>query len=125
VDDRILVVDDNRDVADALVRLIKTLGYEATACYGGKEAADLAPVLLPDMAIIDLAMPEVDGYETMQLIRQRCIGTHPIFVALTGFGEVHRQQRAFENGFDSHVVKPMRMETLKELLALLDPAASD
>ena len=125
MDDRILVVDDNQDVADALVRLIKALGCEATACYSGKEAADLAAVVLPDMAIIDLAMPEMDGYETMQLIRQRCIGTHPILVALTGFGEVHRQQRAFENGFDFHVVKPMCLETLKELLLLLDPAASD
>lgn len=57
VDDRILIVDDNQDVADALVRLIKSLQCEATACYGGKDAADLAAVVLPDMAIIDLAMP--------------------------------------------------------------------
>ena len=69
-------------------------------------------------------MPGIDGYETMQQIRQRTVGTHMIFVALTGFAEAENKQRAYQNGFDFFVAKPMKLETLQELLALLDPSGA-
>jgi CheY-like chemotaxis protein len=121
MEERILIVDDHPDVANALARLVTCLGYEAKAVYHGQTAIEEAARFAPDMVIIDLAMPGLDGHQTMQEIRRRSAGTHMIFVALTGFAEADNKQRAYQNGFDFFVAKPMTLETLKDLLALLDP----
>ena len=123
MEERILIVDDQHDVANALARLVTCLGYEAKAVYDGQTAVEEAARFVPDLVFIDLAMPGLDGHQTMQQIRRRLAGTHVIFVALTGFAEAENKQRAYQNGFDFFVAKPMQLETLKELLALLDPTA--
>ena len=119
--ERILVVDDNRDTADSLARLIRSLGYEAKAVYDGRHAIEEAPLFLPDMALIDIGMPGLNGYETVSQIRQQVGNMHTILVAVTGWSRDEDKQRAYESGFDLHVAKPMNAETLKELLALVDP----
>ena len=122
--ERILVVDDHRDSADSLVKLISALGYEAKAVYGGLEAVQQAKEFAPDMALIDIGMPGLDGYETVSRIRQQRASGHVILVAVTGRSEAEDKRRAYESGFDLHVAKPMTEQKLAELLALLDPSAA-
>src|SRR2546421_7160077 len=102
--------------------LVRTLDCEAKAVYSGQAAIGQIADFEPDMALIDIGMPELDGYETVAGIRQQPGGTHVILVALTGWSRDEDKRRAYEAGFDLHVTKPMRVETLKELLSLLDPA---
>ena len=121
--ERILVVDDDRATADTLALLVQTLGYEAKAVYSGQAAVEQVSLFEPDMALIDIGMPERDGYDTVAAMRQQPGGTHVILVAVTGWSRDEDKRRAYESGFDLHVTKPMRVETLKELLSLLDPTA--
>ena len=125
MNERILVVDDQLEIADALVRLLSTLGYEAKAVYDGRQAADEAVKFLPDMAFIDLGMPGLDGYQTVAKIRAQRECAHAILVAFTGHAELEAKQRAFEAGFDLHVAKPVNIDKLMELLTLIDPQADN
>ena len=123
--ERILVVDDQCDVADSLVRLLMTLGYEAKAVYDGRQAVDQAADFLPDMVFIDIGMPGFDGYQTVSRIRGHRECAHAILIALTGWTTGEDRQRAYSCGFDLHVAKPMNIETLQGLLALLDPSETE
>jgi CheY-like chemotaxis protein len=122
---RILVVDDQPENADSLVRLLAMLGYDAKAVYDGHQAIDHAADFLPDMIFIDIGMPGIDGYQTVSSIRAHKECAHAILIALTGWTKSEDKQHAYENGFDLHVAKPMSMETLKELLTLLDPTQTE
>jgi len=119
--EHVLVVDDNRDTADGLARLINSYGYEARAVYGGEDAIRETAAFQPDMALVDIGMPDLDGYETVKRIRQERGNVHVIIVAVTGWSRDEDKRRAYEAGFDLHVAKPMDADKLKELLALLDP----
>src|SRR5437763_6602245 len=121
VAERILVVDDNRDAADSLARLIRSFGHEVRAVYGGKDALEETSAFQPDMALVDIGMPDLDGYETVTELRQRRGQVHLIVVAVTGHNSDEDKRRAYESGFDLHVAKPMNVQTLKDLLKLLDP----
>ena len=121
MNEHVLVVDDNRDTADGLARLINSFGYKARAVYGGQEAVDESAAFHPDMALIDIGMPDLDGYETVRRIREQRTNVHVIIVAVTGWSRDEDKRRAYEVGFDLHVAKPMDAGKLKELLALLDP----
>lgn len=122
--ERILVVDDNRDAADSHARLIASFGYEPKAVYDGCQSVDEAADFRPDMALIDIRMPGLDGYEVARRIRQQW-GSDVILVAVTGFAWEEHAQRAYEHGFDRHVTKPMTASKLKELLNLLDLSSHD
>jgi CheY-like chemotaxis protein len=121
--ERILVVDDNPDTADTLARLIGKFGYDATAVYDGHEAVEQAALLAPEMVLIDIEMPDLNGYETAERIRRQPAGTHAILVAVTGWTRLEDKRRAYESGFDLHVAKPLDLDTLKGLLSILDPIA--
>jgi len=124
MNERILVVDDNRDIADSLTRLINVLGYEAKAIYDGREAVKMAADFAPEMALIDIGMPGFDGYEVAKQIRRQPMGANTILVAVTGWAGREDKHRAYECGFDLHVAKPMNLDRLKEVLKLVDPAAA-
>jgi CheY-like chemotaxis protein len=119
--DRILVVDDNRDAADSLAKLIRSFGHEVKTVYDGGAALDEATTFQPDMALVDIGMPGLDGYETVTQLRQRRGNVHLIVVAVTAWTSDEDKQRAYDCGFDLHVAKPMSVEKLKELMLLLDP----
>jgi len=121
--ERVLVVDDDSDTANTLAKLIAMFGFEATAVFSGSQAISAAASQPPEMALIDLGMPDVDGYETAKRIRQQPGGTQVILVALTGWTRREDKQHAYECGFDLHVAKPLELDTLKGLLRILDPAA--
>lgn len=115
---RILVVDDCRYAADASARLISICGYETRAAYDGREAVEQARVFAPDMVLMDIGMPELDGYEAAAQIRS--LGdAEMLLVALTCFDQEQDIRRALESGFNLHVAKPVSLTTLYRLLGLL------
>jgi CheY-like chemotaxis protein len=122
MEERILVVDDDHDTANTMAKLIQTMGFEAKPVYDGLHAVEEVIAYAPDMALIDISMPEHDGYETVERIRRLPEGMHMILVALTGWARDIDKRRAYEAGFDLHITKPMQAATLQELLRLIDPA---
>lgn len=122
MEERILVVDDDHDTADTMARLIQTMGFDAKPVYDGLQAVEEVVAYSPDMALIDISMPEHDGYETVERIRKLPEGMHMILVAVTGWTREADKRRAYDAGFDLHIAKPMQVTTLQELLRLIDPA---
>lgn len=120
--DHVLIVDDNRDAADTIADLVNSCGYTAKAVYSGEEAIRETTRFLPDMVLMDLAMPGQDGYETITQIRQKRPAVEIVMVAVTAFDSQDHKRRAYDAGFDLFVTKPLRIHKLRELLALLDPA---
>ena len=118
---RVLIVDDNVDAADALGRLIHSCGYDVKVVYNGQDAIAETATFQPDMVLLDIGMPGLDGYETVREIRQRRADVHLIVVAVTAWSRDDDKRRAYDSGFDLHVAKPMSKKMLDELLAILDP----
>jgi CheY-like chemotaxis protein len=114
---RILVVDDNKDLADVTVELLVYSGEEAQAAYDGASALGAAKTFKPDIILLDIAMPGMDGYETARKIREEAEGQRVILIALTGYGQAEAIQKSKQAGFDAHVVKPLDSETLRKILA--------
>ncbi len=123
--DRVLVVDDERDCADTLAMLIRAFGCQAKAVYDGAEAIKQAGEFLPDMVLVDIGMPGLNGYDTVAQLRKQRGNEYLIVVAVTGWSREEYKRRAYDCGFDLFITKPMSYETLKDLLALLDPATAD
>jgi CheY-like chemotaxis protein len=120
---RILVVDDNPYTADSFARIISLLGHFTETAYSGNEAVERASAFSPDMVLLDIGMPGMDGYEAVKRIRQDRPDSQPILVAVTAWAREEDQDRAYDAGFDLHVAKPVSLERFKELTAMLQPAA--
>jgi signal transduction histidine kinase/DNA-binding response OmpR family regulator len=114
---RILIVDDNADAAHSLAMLLETGGHEIRLCYEGKSALQEAESFCPDVVLLDIGLPGMDGLQVAQGLRNRPLQPQPILVALTGYGQAEDQRRSREAGFDHHLVKPADPETLMALLA--------
>jgi CheY-like chemotaxis protein len=114
---RVLVVDDNADAADTLAALVRTLGGEARTAADGAGAVKSAREFLPDVILLDIGMPGMDGYETCRRIREHPSGHHAFIVAITGWGQDGDKLRAAESGFDAHLTKPADPAMLQRLLA--------
>ncbi|HVS12515.1 MAG TPA: response regulator, partial [Thermoanaerobaculia bacterium] len=112
---RVLVVDDQRELADGLVELLALSGYETAAAYGGLEALDLARRQPPDVILLDLDLPDLDGYAVAREIRER-LAARPLLVAISGFGGERHKERSREAGIDRHLVKPVDIDQVLELL---------
>src|SRR5262245_3908673 len=119
--ERILIVDDDRDTANILAKLIALFGYEAIPIHSGQQAVEQAGLCPADMALIDIEMPDMDGYEAARRIRALPGAEHMILVAVTGWTRPEDKRRAYDCGFDLHVAKPLDLTTLTDVLALLDP----
>lgn len=117
---RILIVDDNQYVAEASARLISICGYETKAVYGGQAAIEQSIAFAPDMVLMDIGMPDVDGYQAAVRIRLEQRNAAVFLVAVTCRAEEEDKQRALESGFDLHVPKPVSLSTLYGLLAILN-----
>ncbi|HEX2227025.1 MAG TPA: ATP-binding protein, partial [Candidatus Binatia bacterium] len=113
---RVLVVDDNRDAADSLSRLLNKLGSEARAVYSGIEALELLEPYRPAMLLVDIGMPGMDGYELARRIREIPRYHDLTLVALTGWGQEEDRRRSQAAGFDFHLTKPVDFKTLQSLL---------
>lgn len=112
---RVLVVDDNHAAANLLGRVVSLLGNEVRIAGDGQEALEIAAEFRPQVVLMDLGMPKMDGYETAEAIRKAPWGKQMLLVALTGWGQAEDKQRTKAAGFDRHVVKPADPATLQEL----------
>ncbi len=119
---RILVADDFPQSAEILARLLRQDGHEVQIAQDGMEAIEAAAQFRPDVAVLDIAMPKLSGYEAARIIREQPWGKHIFLIALSGLANHLDQQRTKEAGFDAHLTKPAKYERLMEVLNLLAPA---
>jgi CheY-like chemotaxis protein len=115
----ILIVEDNPDARDALRVLLELEGHAVEAAGEGQEALELARAKDPDIALVDIGLPGIDGYEIARRVRARD-ARRPILIALTGYGQPEDRQRATEAGFDDMLVKPVDPGALADMLATLE-----
>lgn len=113
---RVLVVDDNRDSALTMGLLLEVLGLEAHVVHSGLEAISALESFRPQIALLDIGMPEMDGYELARRIRQQPEWQHLQLIALTGWGQEEDRRRATQMGFDHHLTKPADLGVLESLL---------
>jgi PAS domain S-box-containing protein len=118
---RILVVDDNRDAADSLVMMLRWMGHETSAAYDGLEALQAAAAFYPDVVLLDIGLPKMNGYEFARHIRKQRWGKGLALIAISGWGQEEDKRRALESGFDHHLTKPVEPAALEKLLALISP----
>jgi CheY-like chemotaxis protein len=118
---RVLVVDDNRDSTDSLATLLQLMGHDIHKAYDGLESVQAAATFRPDVVLLDIGLPKMNGYEAARRIREQPWGTGMALVALTGWGMEEDKRRALEAGFDHHLTKPVDPAALEKLLALIAP----
>ncbi len=123
---RILLVDDNEDAAELLSMLLVDAGHTVEIAHDAATALSLAPQLAPDVALLDISLPVMDGYELGSELRRRLGAQSPALVALTGYGQDKDRQRTAEAGFAAHLVKPIDPEYLLSLIeGLVKPAGGE
>jgi len=113
---RVLLVDDNRDAADSMSILLEMSGHDVTTAYDGMEAIHAAARVRPDIALIDLAMPGMDGFAVIHTLRGMPALTNTRYVALTGFGQASDREQTRAAGFDVHLVKPIELDALLKVI---------
>jgi signal transduction histidine kinase/CheY-like chemotaxis protein len=116
VQHRVLVVDDNEDAAESLAQLLDLEGHATKVAYTARAALDQYDSFKPDVVLLDIGLPEMDGYEVAHRLRQRGDLEGVILVALTGYGQREDRDRAIAAGFDEHLVKPVGFEELQRVL---------
>jgi len=116
---RILIVDDNRDAADSLGMMLRMMGNEIHTAYDGEEAVSAAAKFKPQVALLDIGLPKLNGYEVCRRIRQQPWGEPMVLIALTGWGQEDDKRKAEDAGFDRHMVKPVDPSSLITLLGSL------
>jgi CheY-like chemotaxis protein len=114
---RILVVDDNQDSADSIAILLRTMGHEVHTAHDGLEAVDATAEFQPDMVLLDLGLPKLNGFDAARRIREQPGGRERVVIALTGWGQEEDRRRSKEAGFDHHLTKPIDFGVLRDLLA--------
>jgi two-component system, sensor histidine kinase len=117
---RVLVVDDNRDAAESLGRLLEILGTEVQIAHSGQGALDAIETYRPAVVVMDIGMPDMDGYEVSQRIREQPEFQHVTLIALTGWGQSEDRRRSQLAGFDYHLTKPVDINVLQSLLSSLE-----
>lgn len=116
---RVLIVDDSRDGADSLAMILDLMGNETRTAYDGEEAVAAADEFRPEVILLDIGLPKLNGYETCRRIRQEPWGKQILIIAQTGWGQEDVRLRTQEAGFNHHLVKPV---DTAELMRLLDDA---
>jgi two-component system CheB/CheR fusion protein len=115
---RILIADDNEDFAEMTARLLRRKGgHEVQVVYDGPAALEAAQTFQPEVAFLDIGLPGINGYELVQRLRKLPGLEEALLVALTGYGQEEDRRRALAVGFDDHLTKPVRFDTLQRLLA--------
>lgn len=113
---RLLVVEDNHDVAQMLSEVLQIYGYATCIAYDGISALELAKSFRPDVALVDIGLPAMDGYQLARRLRQMPeLRTMRLF-AVTGYGQLADRMRSLQAGFDRHLVKPVNLEELRRLI---------
>lgn len=121
---RILVVDDNEDAANMMAMLLSRNGHAVRVAHNGKEALDEGDELLPDIVLMDLGMPVMDGYTACARMRERPWGGTALLVALSGWGQMEDRVKSSMAGFDLHLVKPIATADLRAIVAAARPGGT-
>ena len=116
---RILIVDDNKDGADSLGMMLRLMGNDTRTAYDGEEAVSAAGEFRPDVALLDIGLPKLNGYEACRRIREQPWGKQMVLIAVTGWGQDEDRHRSHKAGFDNHMVKPVDPQALMKRLAEL------
>jgi signal transduction histidine kinase/ActR/RegA family two-component response regulator len=116
---KVLVVDDNRDAAESLTMLLELVGHQPRSLHDGLAAVEAVEEFQPDVVLLDLGLPGLNGYETARRIRGNPWGASVVIVAVTGWGQEEDRRRSREAGFDAHLLKPIDLRALEDLLASL------
>jgi CheY-like chemotaxis protein len=116
---KILVAEDNRDSATTMAILLKDLGHEIEVAHDGSEVLKLASIFQPDVFLIDLGLPVLNGFDVAKRLRQQTQFRDNCLIAVTGYGSPQDQDRSEKAGFNFHLVKPVNFEELRKLLATL------
>lgn len=114
---KVLIVDDNRAAATTLAMIVKLLGHEVREAYDGQEGVESADAFRPDVILMDIGMPRMNGYQATLQIREQAWGKSVKIVALTGWGQEEDKRKGKEAGFDLHLVKPVDVNTIREVLS--------
>ena len=117
---RVLVVDDNTDTADAVAETAKDWGHTVAVAHDGATALELTPAFRPEIALVDIGLPQMNGYELARRLRRLDGMEAALIVALTGYAREEDRQKAREAGFNYHLTKPIEPARLKRLLATLE-----
>ena len=118
---KLLVVDDNRDVADSCAALMEMSGHHVQTAYSGKQALELVPIFRPHAVLLDIGLPDIDGYQLASTIRAAPWGRDIVLIAVTGWGQQQDRQRAIEAGCHYHLTKPIESDSVDSLLRSLAP----
>jgi CheY-like chemotaxis protein len=121
---RILVVDDNGDAAESLALILRLRGHEVRTADRGQTAIEIGAHFHPQVIVLDLGMPGLNGYDTARRMRGEVWGKQALMVALTGWGQPEDVQRSAEAGFDHHLTKPADLERLGRLIDAVPVAAA-
>jgi signal transduction histidine kinase len=120
---RVLVVDDHADGATSMCRLLRVLGYEARQASDGLAGLAVAAEFRPDVALLDIAMPKLNGYDAARRLRAEPWGKHMLLIAVSGWGQDSDKQRATDAGFDFHLTKPVAVEDLTRAMSSVAASA--
>ena len=120
---RILVVDDNVDSADSLALLLRLMNHDVQTAYDGQKALEAARSHRPQLMLLDIGLPRLDGYEVARRLRQDEVHRDVFLIAMTGYGLEEDRRRSHEAGFNAHLVKPVDLDALTALLTKLPLAA--
>jgi CheY-like chemotaxis protein len=118
---RVLIADDLRAVSEIIARLCQRNGCEVIICDGGSQVITTLEWARPDVLLLDIAMPDMDGLQIAEVLRSRPELRPPLVIALTGYGDAVMRRKITEAGFDHHLVKPVGW---RELSAVMMPAAA-
>jgi CheY-like chemotaxis protein len=113
--ERVLIVEDDPDAAEVTCAMFGVLGHACNAAHSGREAIAVARASMPNLVLIDLGMPDADGFEVARQLRADTARAY--LVAVTGYTDAHHRGRASEAGFDAYVVKPLCLATIRRMLA--------
>lgn len=119
---RLLLIEDNPDIGETLRDLLELLGHCVEWASDGLRGVQLALAAPPEVALVDIGLPGIDGYEVARQIRQSEQGHRVLLIALTGYGRPEDRQKALAAGFDAHLVKPVDPEELTALIGTLSAA---
>jgi CheY-like chemotaxis protein len=114
---RILLVDDNKDSAASLAMLLRLKGNDIRTAHDGVEALEVADTFHPEIVLLDIGLPKLNGYDVARRIRQQPWGQDVLLIALTGWGNDEDRRLSQEAGFNFHILKPVDLAALEELLA--------
>ena len=121
---RILVADDNVEAATSLAMLLQLMGHEVQAVHSGPDAVSAGAEHRPQIVILDIGMPGMNGYDACREMRQQPWAAEAVFIALSGWGQDEHVERARAAGFHHHLVKPVEFEVLRDLVGAAPQRAS-